>query len=270
MKIVELYEIQLSKQEIEELGPELTAALSTLAYAANEINCFMGLYLASEPEMPRYEVIKKKARIQKFILTRAMNAKIFEALKAIGDIRKIIDRYQEKTGRKDFSEMFTVLDSLTSELGYTISKELRNNVTSHYLPSKVRDNLSRVAGGSARTLFFHRSSGDSFYPFAEDYVFGAQLNQLAKEHNMDLNSVVDEWMEWSVKASQEISSVFEGVLKHVIMDKLHEKHARETKPYVEVEYVAGFRTRPLPLFHTEDFRKHLEDVGLLDADDDSN
>ncbi len=141
-------------------------------------------------------------------------------------------------------------ESLKNQQGFEIAEAIRDKATNHYIPQVVYQNRSRVAESGEHSLYLHRSSGDSFYPFGEEFVFGSFLNKLAEERGQDLNWIVEEWMNWSICASSQITKTFE-VLANECLDRYAPSLcASEIAPYLEPELDGGFRNNSLPLFYS--------------------
>lgn len=250
MRIVRLLELRLSSSQIQNLPATVLAVFTTLAYVSNEITTFQALFLSSKPEIARDPVIQSKARIQKFILSRTLNAKIFEGLFALTHSKELLRQNGlDAVLSASFREIESAI-ALKDENGYEIAKRLRDKVSNHIIVNEVLKNLQRVATDADKTLYLHRSSGDSFYPIAEDYVFGSILNQIAKEKGSTLDLVIKEWMDWSIKVSSQISNTFEVLALEVCEEYFPDSSFRKISPYVEADLDGGFRKRPLSLFHS--------------------
>lgn len=255
MKLLKLYEVGLSSRDLDELGEDLTAVLATISHAVNEINLFRGLFLLSDPEFPSAERIRKKAQIQKFAITRALNAKTFEALDSIDQAKTVLNRrMQRERSRKVVETLRSVVEALctielqTVGLGYEVTKEIRDKVTNHYLPSEVRKNLPTAPYHSNAAMVLHETEGDSFYPFAEDLVFFPVLQKFATEKGKSKREIIDEWMSWSLASSIAVCDMHFRLSKILIIDLLG-KRASQVALFAESELFQDYRSHPLPLFH---------------------
>ncbi len=88
MRIIRLAEFRLSENTRNNFPAPVLSIFATLAFAANEVTTFQAIFLMSKTDNPHDHTIKKKSRIQKFVLTRALNAKIFEAYKILEQSKK--------------------------------------------------------------------------------------------------------------------------------------------------------------------------------------
>ncbi len=247
MRILSYGELSFSKAELNRLGSETTALLSAMAYALNEINTFQRLFVASKRPETNDESMRAMFAIEKHTLARALNAKVFEALKQFSDYRRKLVRKNADATLKLFDECMTELTSLKCEDGYKVSNFIRNKFSNHYVPSEVEANLAYVSERANQSMFHHEMVGNSFYPLGEDYVFVAGVNRWAEENGVDSPMVIDDWMDWSVRASGAVSNSFQKLLIKIVQEHFPEKALRETKPYLDSEYCVSLGNAFLPL-----------------------
>lgn len=122
MRILSYGELSFAKSELRQLGGETTALLSTMAYALNEINTFQRLFVASKRPETNDENMQMMFAIEKHTLARALNAKVFEALKQLSNYRVRLERSQAAETLYLFDECLTNLVSLKKEDGYKLSE----------------------------------------------------------------------------------------------------------------------------------------------------
>lgn len=249
MKKVTLAELRFTQEEIKSLGDELVSVLATLAYATNEINVISSLFIFSKPESSKDPIIKKKLEIQKYTLTRCLNAKIFEAYSSIEHAEKIFLRSKNKARYEALAAEFSKVNKNKSTKGYSIAKAIRDTVTNHYLPSVTHKNFGYACSSADNTMYIHDTNGDSFYPIAEHLVFAPALEKLARQNETDINSILRIWLEWSGAASTELTEVFTSVSERIIFDELFQKTALEKEIYVDDGLIGNPKSSFLPLFH---------------------
>lgn len=250
MRIAYLFELRLPQEQIEKMPKAALSVFTTLAFIANEISVFQALFLASKPEKPRDQIIKKKARIQNYSLIRALNAKTFEGLYALQCSKDLLVRQKIYDQLPKSSVIFDRTLLMKSQIGYRVSKKIRDKIANHIIPNVVNLNLTHVAAGGERTMYLHKSSGDSFYPIAEEFVFGSLLNHIAKEEGLTTGEIMKIWMEWSTDVARELSDGFEQLSIEIIEIYFPEVMAKKVSPYVEPEFDGGFRKKTLSVFNS--------------------
>ena len=250
MRIIRLAEIRLSENTRSNFPDPVLSIFATLAFAANEVTNLQAFFLMSKDDAPQDDIIKKKSKIQKFVLTRALNAKVFEAFECLDKSKMLLTTHCLDDHLPLFLSEIFESEQLKSRQGFEVAKAIRNHATNHYIPQVVYKNRRRVAENGDHSLYLHQSSGDSFYPFGEEFVFGSLLNKIAKDRGQDLNQIVEEWMNWSISASSQITKTFEVLARECLERYAPSLCAYERTPYLEPELDGGFRNNSLPLFYS--------------------
>lgn len=86
-KIVALYQLRFTEEELKSLPENYIGLLANLCFAINELNTFMLLF-ASTGTQPHDELVRQKWAIQKNVLTRVLASKVFEAFFGINRLLK--------------------------------------------------------------------------------------------------------------------------------------------------------------------------------------
>lgn len=95
-------------------------------------------------------------------------------------------------------------------------------------------------------MLHHEMVGNSFYPVGEDYVFVAGVNRWAFENGVNSPSVIDDWMDWSIRASAAVSDSFQNLLIRIVQTHFPDKKLKEIRPYLDSEYCTTLDSACLP------------------------
>lgn len=136
---------------------------------------------------------------------RSLNARIFEAIKLLQDYKKIIRREGDTDRIAKFDEYAATIGELEKDPSYLLAKTIRDYATNHYLPSKK--NIPHVSERAKFVAYLHENSGNSYYPFGEEFVFLALIGRYFDKHGQSEYSMKDlrNWIDWGLKASRFIS-----------------------------------------------------------------
>lgn len=157
----------------------------------------------------------------------------------------------DKSLLKLYSAAMKRYQSLKSEPGYKFARYLRSKVTNHYLIDKITKNLGFVTEKVDSVILLHDTRGNSFYPVAEDLVFNPALTKLGKENDKSPSEVLNQWMDWSIRAASIVSEVMEIISSMLFQDRL-DKTGKEILLEIEDELISDATIRPLPIFHFVD------------------
>ena len=247
---MEFHVLDFSENDIETLGPELTALVSTSCYISNEIRVFQMLYLQSVAVEPKDSTLRDAANIHRMSILRVLAAKLFEAVNGIKNFEKRIIGSKSLICRDIFNYMVSELDEIKKLPGYEVAKSLRNKATNHYVPSEV---LNRSNNRSSlileRTSFMNERLGNCFSPFGEQFVFGSILDTEAESRGISVAELIDNWQDWISASGMAITESHSNLMMRVVDEVLLEQMPSVRKVKKVGHFGVDVLEDPLPLFH---------------------
>ncbi|KCV81939.1 hypothetical protein ATO10_08838 [Actibacterium atlanticum] len=245
-----LYELSIPKADIEKLDETEWAFIATLAFAMDEISVFQKLLVHAKAQKPEAEELRIAHAIQENTITRALCAKIFEAVKLFDQYQRLADRNGLSDVRNKLVEFSESFDELKADPIYSLAKDIRDHATNHYLPSETKKNLEHVSDKAITKAFLHRNIGNSFYPLGEEFVFLGRIGRHYAEEYDRPHTMEDvrKWVEWALAASKVLTHFFTDYLVWVQRERFPEWALKPTKPYLEPELYGELGETPLKLF----------------------
>jgi len=251
--LVHLVEYPMTRRELSELSEDQQAVLAILSYAVSEANVFAKLYIAAAQDLIDDKVIDSAASIQRFVVLRSWSAKLFEVedfLLLGGKKKKTKD--PEIIGLAEAS--LEEFKALREQEGYQISRDMRNEATSHYSFSAAKKNLPFVSDHAVCNMYLHEQNGNSFYPLGEEVMFIGRLNRrganLDKEETAALLGI---WMQWNISANKWLSETHLRFVRDLVLKKFEKKYARKRAFWVPSEHVATNSEARVPVFYRKEY-----------------
>ncbi|WP_417206932.1 hypothetical protein [Antarctobacter sp.] len=244
--------LELTKEEYSKLPKEFAALLAVACHTGNEIRVVQGIYLSAYESKPSDEHALQKWRIHTNTLARLLSAKSFEAIDGISGFRKRLEKSRSRNIAllKEISTIWTEIEILKNLDGYAISKFLRDYSTNHSLPARALEFLPHGNEKFSKKLYFHRHEGDSFFPFGEATMFDCAIEDFAKQKDKTGTEVFLSWLDWTLKASRQMTHVLNTLSMHLVQDILPEKRFSEVIVHVEDELSLTALDSRIPLFFT--------------------
>lgn len=258
-KIVHLLRVSLRESDLRHAGDHLEALIATMCFGINELSLFQRLFLLYTSDGPKDSDLRKKFDIERVIITRHMNAKIFEILNGLNSFKlnavKEISQ-NSKLGRSDpviklLNKHLKGIAVLRNRHGFKVSEDIRNKVTFHTRADNTKKSREHVPKATDFTFYLHSSLGDSFYPIGEDFVFGACISEISETYKQTEVETIEQWMDWSLQASRIIVIAFESLMTDLVRDGLIKATARDVSYYLEPDFTHSDSGKHVPLFLTE-------------------
>jgi hypothetical protein len=241
-----LWEYRLRWGEMSALSEVERAALVAVAFCENELNCLYKI-LINSMNRPTEEVLQEVSDIQRNTVLRIVTGKLFEFLELYG---KISSAGQGSAPIKaTLSELKVEQRACRNHPGYKIAKAIRNEQSNHYGFDGVVQRSKRQIDDISCNSFMAHQRGNSFYPYAEHFVFnpdpaGRLENEIADEEK---ETMMADWIDWSLKATDLVRSTHNSLFKNLISARFPSRVAHSKWVWYEPASQGNPDSR-LPLF----------------------
>jgi len=249
-KIVFLHELKFTDRDIEKIGKDTFAFITTFAFAVDEISVFSKLLIQSVGNRPNDEVLLQLYAIQHNAITRVLSAKVFETIKLFGKYQRYLEKHSDGQKLEALEDSRKSLEVLTRSPSHKLSKRLRDQITNHFDFDASRENLNgHVSQNASKSIFLNKFQGNSFSPLGEEVVFKGGVWRYIKE---DTRTEVDakrlrEWTDWNQQAAGWAIKAFNGFILWILETEFPEKNLERKAHYLEPELFGDMKTSKLPI-----------------------
>lgn len=260
-KIMHYGELIIPKSDLDKLGKEELAFLSTLAFAIDEISVFQKLTTHSMGAMPNDDSLKAMYQIQQNAITRVLCSKVFEAIRIFDDGVKLLCRNGHIDSVEQLKKSVKKIEKLKGDKSYALAKTIRDHSTNHYISSETVKNIEHAPDNAPMRAMLHKNQGNSFYPFGEEYVFLGRINRhfMEEREAAEILQEVRAWIDWSMKASNLLSKIFSGYLIWLHKERFPDWALRKKTPYLETHLFSEIGDYSLPICFSTDAHDRRKD-----------
>lgn len=252
--IVHLTQYPISVNEFSALSKDQQAGLAIVSYAVSESNVFAKLFIAAAHDPVDEAVIDSSIAMQQFTILRAWSAKLFEveAFLCLGGKKK---ESEDVLLLKIAAECLNEFSVLRQHEGYPITRDLRNEATSHYSFSSARKNLEHLSQSFDASMYLNEQTGNSFYPLGEEVMFVGRINRRAANltDKAERMKILESWMNWNIQANQWLVSCHNKFVRQLLFDRFENKYARKRVFWVPPALSLTKEEAKVPIFYRKNY-----------------
>ncbi len=245
-KIVHYLELDAKIADLSRLTEDELILFGTLSFICNELNVFSRMLGLANSTQVEAKPLKFVADLQHHAILRTLASRVFEAHEfLIVTLSKCTDVDDDL---RDLLKSTKIkLDRLRSSEGYSINRNVRNEVTFHYQYGAAKKNVRSIRDDADASVFINKTDGNTYFSIGESLMYFERLRRfsLSDKTFEDEEKLAEAWLGWSLDAVRIIKDLQAEVFNSV-MDKV-EKRARKTHYFVERSLVAE-KTDVLPIF----------------------
>lgn len=251
--VVQFGEFQVSLETLRKLPSEHVAALAAFGFCITELNAIRRIYLAQPNETTDNKVIEQLQNSQQLVVIRTWSSKLFEAYQFLESLcgKKPVTR--DPLLQQLASDALKDLGKLSSSEGYQTARDIRNEISNHYLFSVALKNFPHVHSDALCNIYSHDYSGNDFFPLGESVMFHGRLHRKWK----DMASLSDRmrefhlWLDWCQRAHRSLELSHASFIGRLLFDPLRRRKLVQKTYYVSPSLVGYPLDHKIPLI----FRK---------------
>ncbi len=239
------------------LGDSLFAEFLCLGYQANELMVFQQLVVVCLPnEYPDSTPFHGKAKINANVAIRSLCERLYDASNTAANIGNC--NHWAKNRKDLFNSFLQKMGSLKSEIvdqrktnNFKLLKRIRDKSIAHLRPEEVQKRLRKTHVEASNSLYFFDNYLNSFFPAAEDLVFGSLLHEdFGDLHGSAANQAkYTEWLYWLIEFTTMTNRFFHNFCVW-ISDDLGGFSLEEVNVAIDDKFVGRLETVKLPVFLT--------------------
>jgi hypothetical protein len=246
--IVHFHELKVDKSALSALSNEEVAIYGMLSHISNELNVFSNLLSTTRSSAEYSNPVSFAKILQHNVLLRTLSANLYEALDFLDDLRTkpkgvseeldgILSRYYSRTSK------------LKKSIGYSINRNIRNEVASHYNYSDAKRNARAAQDDLDASVYLSSKDGNTYFVFGEQLMFVQRLIRFSEANAKYkyADTLAEDWLGWSLKVVKLFKDLNAEVFGFVT-DKLENHEFRKTHYFVEQNMMIKNGAELLPLF----------------------
>jgi hypothetical protein len=179
---------------------------------------------------------------------RNWSAKLFELHEFAKEFQK--QAGGSTSGREAVRDFLAGFENQVDQVGYTLARDLRNEVTNHFPLKAAKKNLKHLSDRANLLLLLHHKDGNSSYPLGEEVLFAGRINRFSfgKQDEEGGHRALERWYQFNLDATKLARTFHQAVIQHLVFGKFPKKFARLKTFWVEDGLSKDHREVCVPLF----------------------
>lgn len=175
---MKVYEIPVSKQQLESIPIDERLFFIQIGHLANELSTFNKLLLFLSKSTGTTELETRARNSQGLLLARLCSGKLFEGWQVLqrdyfgSKLSKSFDHLLDENAKNSLAEIKRYFNKTN------LIKDIRDNFAFHYSSDDLRRQLQHTANPDTLYLYVGKAQGNSFYYFADVLVGLAMLSKV--------------------------------------------------------------------------------------------
>jgi hypothetical protein len=185
---MKVYEIPISKQQLDSIPTDERLFFIQIGYLANELSTLNRLLLFVSNTTGTTELETRARNSQALLLVRLCSGKLFEGWQMLqrdyfgSKLSKEYDRLLQESGKNNLTEIKRYFSKSN------LIKDIRDNFAFHYPSDDLQHQLECTKDTGTLYIYLGYAHGNSFYSFADVLVGSAMLS---KVQGTDPQQVID-------------------------------------------------------------------------------
>lgn len=237
--------VRVRQEQLEKLTESERAFLVVICHAYSEINVLGRLAYYSLADNKNVDVLRAAQTHQSLTIIRCLSAKLFEFAKIFKN--KKWENESQQIG-KIFHFSGDEFSNRKLEQNYTTARNVRDFVTNHYDPSKIRKNFQHLAEGMNFDLFLCEPDANSFSMIGDEISFTGQINREFSSRDLpEGDSGFGLWWKWNLEAWRWARLVHAKTVECLLFDQVDDLEWTDELIEVPLEIIADVGYQ-LPIF----------------------
>jgi len=243
--VIELHQIDLTKQQLDRIPEPERRLLVLIAHAANELNALAKLFHFAASSASESGLIGQAENAQALVLARVLTGKIFEFWQLLQTSFFGAQLSREYQPLLDI-DAHTALDELKRYFGgQNLVSMVRNKFAFHYSPDQVDAGYKSLIEGDPLQVYLAKRNVNSLYAFADTIAGRAMLEAIQPgDHQAAFDSLITQ----TSKAVRDIGAVIDGLMvvcfRKYIGTSLYELGAK----VIQIEGIPEAQKVSIPFF----------------------
>jgi len=175
---MKVYEIPISKQQLDSIPADARLFFIQLGHLANELSTLNRLLLFVSNTTGTTELERRARNSQALLLVRLCSGKLFEGWQMFqrdyfgSKLSKEYDRLLDESGKNSLTEIKQYFSK------NNLIKDIRDNFAFHYSSDDLKIQLQHTKDTGTLYVYLGYAHGNSFYSFADVLVGSAMLSKV--------------------------------------------------------------------------------------------
>lgn len=246
-KIDKLRKVEFSHEDLARLSESEQVLISILSYAISETNALWRAFLCAKHDTDKTaEPVTQAIAIQRHVLLRAWNAKLYELIETLVEFRNT-----EKNAnlKKYITASILRITQNSTEKAPHLALLFRNNSANHISIGTAKKAVKNLSPGADINMYFSEREANSFFPLGEEIFFAGVYNRYlkAKEGDASLEDF-DQWLDWNQSATKALIPIMDDFLCSFVFTGEHPVKYSWVELKVDDSLAGSIFDHPMPIF----------------------